>query len=169
MPVKLCVLPDNLLHTYMYTLLSGLTLQMACCSVRHLLAAAQVTLEMNFDTEANYDIVRVYDGTSDSATELGQGLSGDEDDIPEGDKAISSSNNNAYVTFHSDSSVTSGSGGFVGGFYCSPGAHHALPRASSRLFVRHRLTNLWMSRAALHKSRAPLQPTSVELLLCFII
>ena len=75
------------------------------------------------NTEANFDVVRVYDGTSDSAPELGAGLSGDDDDIPDGDKLFGTSASNAYVTFTTDGSVSSDSGGFIGAFYCTPGAH----------------------------------------------
>lgn len=89
----------------------------------------RITLSFQFiDTETYYDYVKIYDGSNSHALLLNT-LSGYvfPDDIH-------SSSNNLYVTFHSDSSISSGYEGFVANYVsfgdydaaCSSSASHTL-------------------------------------------
>jgi len=83
----------------------------------------------SFDTELYYDYVKIFDGNNNHGTVLGS-FSGTT--IP---GAVTSTANNLYVTFHSDSSVSSGFTGFQAayttygsfqGSSCTASAHNSL-------------------------------------------
>jgi len=83
----------------------------------------------SFDTELYYDYIKVYDGNNNHASVLGS-FSGNTLPAP-----LTSSGSNLYVTFHSDSSVSSGYAGFSAGYTtfgsfqgsaCSASAHNSL-------------------------------------------
>jgi len=68
----------------------------------------RVTLSFSYlDTELYYDYVKIYDGSSSQATLLGT-YSGNSQP-----SSITSSGSYVYITFHSDSSVSSSYDGFV--------------------------------------------------------
>merc|ERR1712137_132912 len=69
-------------------------------------AGTTITLRLtSVDTEQFYDVIKIYDGTTSSATSMGT-YSGK---ITE-PLALTTTGNNAYVTFVSDSSVSTGEG-----------------------------------------------------------
>lgn len=71
-------------------------------------SGSRITLSfLSLDTETYYDYVRVYDGADSSATRIGT-YSGTTVPAP-----YTSSTNQLYVTFHSDSSVSSSYSGFT--------------------------------------------------------